>query len=258
MTDQLSLRLEPSLPRLPTDLRPMLPRPAAEPFDSTDHLFEPSWGGERALAFIEPADRAGLRLLDGHGRDLAGLLPELADLPSRIMARSAVVDGELVVVDAAGRADTEALGARLRGEPGPGVAYLVFDLIVLDGRPLLGEPLSRRRQALRKTLTPGESVVAVPSIVGEGRALHAAVRSQGIGGVMARVRASPYLPGVRSRLWRHIAAAASSSDALATDAGASQASLGLDAGVTGETSDHAASAAPVLAVIRRLPFDEES
>src|SRR5437016_3000592 len=92
MTDQLSLRLEPDLPRLPVDLRPMLPRPALEPFDSADHLFEPSWGGERALAFLEPGLPA-FRLFDGHGRDLAPSLPELADLPSRILARSAVLDG---------------------------------------------------------------------------------------------------------------------------------------------------------------------
>ena len=66
MTDQLSLRFEPGLPRLPTDLRPMLAQTATEPFDSAKHLFEPSWGGERALAFIEigrrrpvPARRRG-------------------------------------------------------------------------------------------------------------------------------------------------------------------------------------------------------
>ena len=59
MTDQLSLRFEPALPRLPTDLRPMLAQSAAEPFDSVKHLVDSSWGGERALAFIETAD--GLR-----------------------------------------------------------------------------------------------------------------------------------------------------------------------------------------------------
>ena len=49
MADQLSLRLEADrLPDLP-DLRPMLPRPLPAPFDSDEHLFEPWWGGERAL-----------------------------------------------------------------------------------------------------------------------------------------------------------------------------------------------------------------
>ena len=55
MADQLSLRLEADqLPDLP-DLRPMLPRPLPAPFDSDEHLFEPWWGGERALV----VDRAG-------------------------------------------------------------------------------------------------------------------------------------------------------------------------------------------------------
>ena len=59
MTDQLSLRLEPALPNLPSTLRPMLARPLPEPFDSPDHLFEPVWGGLRALALIGPAEMAG-------------------------------------------------------------------------------------------------------------------------------------------------------------------------------------------------------
>jgi len=232
----------------------MLPRPLAEPFDSPDHLFEPSWGGTRALAFCEPADRGQLRLIDADGTDLAGRLPELGDLCSRVMARSALIDGELVVVDANGRADAPALAERLSDGVGrsegrngarPAVAYLVFDLLYLDGRPLLGEPLYRRRQALRRTLTPGESVVAVPAIAEEGRALHEAVRAQGIGGVMARQRFSPYLPGVRSRLWRFIPA----TGAVAKGDGKQQ-TLGLENPTGGP--------GPVLAVIRRLPLDDES
>ena len=61
MADQLSLRLEADqLPDLP-DLRPMLPRPLPAPFDSDEHLFEPWWGGERALVAIGPATLPGGR-----------------------------------------------------------------------------------------------------------------------------------------------------------------------------------------------------
>jgi bifunctional non-homologous end joining protein LigD len=249
MTDQLSLRFEPGLPRLPTDLRPMLAQFAAEPFDSAAHLFEPSWGGERALAFIEPADGAPFRLVDGEGRDLAPLLPELADLPSRILARSAVIDGELVVVDGAGRADPAGLAARLSGKPGPAVSYLVFDLLVLDGKQLIGEALARRRQALKRALTPGDMVVAVPAIVGEGLALHAAVRAQGIAATVARVLGGPYLPGVRSRLWLRIEATPAEPETTETSHPTGQATLGL------EPSPSVEPGSPVLAVIRRLPLE---
>jgi len=111
MRDQLSLRLEPeiaTLPNLPDGLRPMLPRPAPEPFDSAAHLFEPAWGGLRALAFVGPAETAGtgdVRIVDENGREVGSMLPELGGMSVRLDARSAILDGELVAVDDAGRAD---------------------------------------------------------------------------------------------------------------------------------------------------------
>ncbi|HEY0443787.1 MAG TPA: hypothetical protein VGC90_06180 [Candidatus Limnocylindrales bacterium] len=246
MTDQLSLRLETELPNLPDTLRPMLPRLLGEAFDSEDHLFEPSWGGTRALAYIGPAAAAGggeVRLVGADGQDLAAL-PELAGLAVRVDARSAVLDGELVVVDALGRADAAELARRLDGRGGRAVAFLAFDLLHLDGRSLLSLPLFRRRDLLRRVLRPGDEVVAVPAIAAEGRALFDAVAAQGIAGVMARQRSSPYLSGVRSRLWRFV------------PAGGAGAADGPGADSAAEPPVGPASA-PVLALIRRLPLLDE-
>jgi bifunctional non-homologous end joining protein LigD len=253
MRDQLSLRLEPeiaTLPNLPDGLRPMLPRPLMEPFDSAAHLFEPAWGGLRALAFIGPAETAGsgdVRIVDGTGREVGAMLPELGGMAVRLDARSAILDGELVAVDDTGRADEAELERRIAGKTGRAVAFLAFDLLHVDGRSLLTTPLHRRREMLRKILHPGDEVVAVPAIAAEGRALHAAAAAQGIAGVMARQRTSPYLSGVTSRLWRFVSVA----PVIAAGARAAQATLALE--------DHApTAAAPVLALISRLPllFDE--
>ena len=248
MVEQLNLRLEPALPR-PGDVAPMWPTARPEPFDSPDYLFEPTWGGHRVLVFVGPSERPGdgaVRIVDPTGRDLADRLPELAGLAVRVAARSAVLDGELVVVDARGRADDDALRERLNGKPGRAVACLVFDILHLDGRWLLNVPLEKRRATLRKVLRPGDEVVVVPAITGEGRALHAAVTAQGIAGVLARRRSSPYLPGVHSGLWRSIVAGPRPDDA--PDGG-------------GEMTDTdfggATATAPVLALFRRLPFEEE-
>src|SRR6266550_2355407 len=257
MRDQLSLRLEPEiapLPNLPDSLRPMLPRPIPEPFDSPVHLFEPSWGGLRALAFIGPAEVAGsgdVRIVDGEGRVVGTALPELGGMAVRIDARSAVLDGELVAVDDAGRADPGELDRRIAGKRGRPVAFLAFDLLHLDGRSLLSAPLHRRRDLLRKVLHPGDEVLAVPAIAAEGRALHEAAAAQGIAGVMARQRTSPYLAGVRSRLWRFIPAAP-----LAAGQPVSIDSLATARRDAEELQ--ATAAAPVVALIRRLPllFDE--
>ncbi|MEO7664477.1 MAG: hypothetical protein ABIV26_05070 [Candidatus Limnocylindrales bacterium] len=244
MTDQLSLRLDAALPNLPSTLRPMLARLLPEPFDSTDHLFEPSWGGRRVLAFVGPALTAGagdVTFLDADGRPLVATPPELEGLGVRVAARSAVLDGELVVVDASGRADGAELDRRLAGEPGRPVAFLAFDLLDLDGRALLSMPLERRRDQLRRVLRPGDEVLAVPAIPGEGRALFDAVAAQGLAGVLARQRQSPYLPGVRSRLWRFIPTTRSKAAAREGRIDAANAA-GL------------AASAPVLALIRRLPL----
>jgi len=245
MADQLSLRLEADqLPDLP-DLRPMLPRPLPAAFDSDQHLFEPWWGGERALVWIGPAAEAGggeVRVRDAEGLDVTAALPELAGLAVRVAARSAILDGELVVVDAAGRADAGELTRRLAGEPGRAVAFLAFDLLHLDGRSMLTQPLVRRREALRRVLRPGDEVVAVPAIATEGIALFEAAVAQGIAGILARQRGSPYLPGVRSRLWRFVAA----NPVVGAVADPDETAVEMPG--TG--------AAPVLALISRLPLED--
>ena len=249
MADQLSLRLEADqLPELP-DLRPMLPRPLPGPFDSDEHLFEPWWGGERALVMIGPSERPGdgaVRIRDAEGADLTDRLPELAGLAVRVAARSAILDGELVVVDASGRADTAELARRLAGESGRATAFLAFDLLHLDGRSLLSQPLIRRREALRRVLRPGDEVVAVPAIATEGIALFEAAVAQGIAGVLARQRSSPYLAGVRSRLWRYVAATP----------GAAGAAAAARTAADDETGTEATASAPVLALISRLPLED--
>lgn len=241
--EQLSFRLDPALPN-PGDLAPMWPVPRPDAFDSPDFMFEPTWGGHRVFAFVGPAETPGTgeaRLVDPTGLDLAPRLPELAGLAVRVAARSAVLDGELVVVDDAGRADDDGLRARLNGQPGRPVALLVFDLLHLDGVWLLRTPLEKRRAQLRRVLRPGDEVVMVPAIAGEGRALHDAVSAQGIAGVLARRRTSPYLPGVRSRLWRAIPAA--TGEAPSTPPAAD--------------TEGSGGTAPVLALFRRLPFAED-
>jgi bifunctional non-homologous end joining protein LigD len=259
VADQLSLRLEAPLPKLPSGLRPMLARPLTEPFDSEAHLFEPIWGGARALALIGPSERPGEGLVTLVAEDgTAGPAPvELAGLAMRVKARSAVLDGEIVVVDADGKLDTAELGRRFSGSAGRPLSYLAFDLLDLDGKSLLNLPLDRRRALLRQVLRPGDEVVAVPAIASEGRALFEAVCGQGLFGIRARQRTSPYLPGIRSRLWRSVAVGGASDAAAGAAAG-----QGVGAVGSGEPMDALTEpgerAERVLSLLRRLPLEFET
>lgn len=245
VADQLSLSLSGDVPRLPRALRPMLPRPADGPFDSDEHVFEPSWGGQRVLAFIEesqPGQGPRVRLLDPSGRDLAPHLPELRSMPELVRSLPAILDGEVIVPDRSGRMDEDALEGRLADGQATGLApvYLAFDLLWVAGRPILAEPLARRRERLARIVEPGPEIVVVPGVVRDGRDLHAAVAQQGLPGVMARHLRSPYLPGRRSELWRWIAAEMPAYPPLRL--------------VPGPIP---ATARPVLALIQRLPLDDD-
>ena len=245
MDDQLSLSLTGDVSRLPRSLRPMLAKPADGPFDSDEHVFEPSWGGRRALAFIEPDrsdGRARLRLLDEAGRDMAAHLPELTStIPDLVGDLPAILDGELVMPDRDGRMDSDALAARLAGGPTPGFSpvFLVFDLLWAAGMPVIARPLIRRREHLARIVSPSAELVVVPGVVRDGMDLFFAVAQQGLRGVTARQLRSPYLPGRRSDLWRWIP----------TRPGEVPLHLVPD------PSD-APVARPVLALIQRLPLED--
>jgi ATP-dependent DNA ligase len=244
VSDQLSLSLTGDVARLPRSIRPMLPRPADAAFDSDDHVFEPRWGGRRALAFIEPDGTARgprLRLIDENGRDLTGHFPELATLPDLVGDLPAILDGEIVMPDKVGRMDEEALVARIADGRMDGTTpvYLVFDLLWASGRPNIAQPLLGRREHLARIVHASAELVVLPGVVRDGVDLYFAVTQQGLRGVMARHLRSPYLPGRRSGLWRWIASQ------------------------PGEMPLHAVPdpiaappTRPVLALIQRLPLED--
>ncbi len=191
---------------LPDRLRPMLPLPALEPFDSPAHCFEVAWDGVRALAFVE---RSGLRLSGRALRDLTPAYPEIQVL-QRLVPQDTILDGDLIVPDAEGRPDASALqerehaddawglNAALRRHP---VTYVVFDLLYLRGESLLNEPLQHRKALLAEALVSSDRVYVPQAVTGEGVALFDAAREKGLGGILAKRLDGKYHPGRRHPDW---------------------------------------------------------
>jgi bifunctional non-homologous end joining protein LigD len=184
---------------------------AAAPFDSAEHVFEVKWDGVRALAAVASGR---WRLWGRQGADYTLRYPELAVL-GRLPAGT-IVDGELVVGQV-GRADFPALMRRHQrarppeieaasGGPQPAVSYVLFDLLYAQGRALLQEELVQRRARLQELLRGVNEPRLVYSMGSEGcgRAFFARVVADGHEGVMAKQRASRYVPGRRSTSWRKI------------------------------------------------------
>lgn len=236
-TDQLPLELAAESPRAPIDLRPMLPRAARHLPTDGRYFFDPHWGGPRTLAHVRSE---GVRLVVG-AREVTATFAEVVAALAGAAPPGTILDGELVVPDAAGRLDRPALRRRLRGGRGATATatFVVTDLPWLAGAPLTALPFRVRRQRLADLRLARDHLVAPAPLSGEGAALLAACRERGLEGVMARRLDSPYLPGVRSRLWRLVRATFGPDDIEPV----------LDR--AGER------AGPFLALLRTLPFGEE-
>jgi bifunctional non-homologous end joining protein LigD len=190
---------KPQLTQRPAFIPPMLATLVAAPFDDPDWSFEVKWDGFRVEAVV--AD-GGVRLWTRGEQDAARYFGEFLDPPTWIAARAAVVDGEVIALDAHGEPDFALLQERIRGS-GPFV-YEVFDLLHLDGRSLLEEPLAERRRLLAGALRTDPRVRLSEDVVGTGLAFFEAARVRGLEGIMAKDRRSTYVPGLRTKAWQKV------------------------------------------------------
>lgn len=190
---------------LPAPVAPMLAVPG-DPPAGPGWAVEFKWDGVRAVTAVAGEHlRAQSRL----GNDVTAGYPEIADLGALLDGRPAVLDGELVALDAAGRPDFGLLQHRMHVRRPPAelaaripVSYLVFDVLWLDGRSLVAEPYDARRAVLDGLGLAGQRVRVPPSVADVGaREMLEVARAHGLEGVVAKRRSARYEPGRRSPAW---------------------------------------------------------
>ncbi len=189
----------------PAFVPPMLATLVGAPFDDPEWLFEVKWDGFRVEAVV---DGRAVRLWTRGEQDASRYFGPFLEPTTWIDARSAVVDGEVIALDERGEPDFALLQARIKGrgaaaEPTPFV-YEVFDLLHLDGRSLLDQPLEERRRLLARVLRADPRVRLSEHIEADGLAFFEAARSRGLEGIMAKDRRSLYVPGKRTDRWQKI------------------------------------------------------
>lgn len=182
---------------MPARLLPMLATLTDKPFSDPEWLYEIKWDGVRALAFVKDG-RVEWR--SRTGRVITAQYPEFAVLPERLLARQAILDGEIVVLDEGGRSSFERLQARMNvarpseaaRRQAPVTCYL-FDILYCDGYDLRAAPLVERKRLLRRLLDPRDPFRYSDHHEEEGKELFELARAQGLEGIIGKHARSPYL-----------------------------------------------------------------
>jgi len=186
-------------------IRPMLAQ-TADPFDSDEYCFEPKWDGMRCIAYTQPGK---LELQNRNLKIVTDSYPELKTITDHVKSRSAILDGEVVVLENGlpsfdllqnrfGVASP--LQARMLSRKIP-TTYIAFDLLHLNGKDLVDQLLSDRRRQLAKIITDSPHLLLSQYVIGSGISYFKNALKLGLEGAMAKRSASLYQIGTRSEDW---------------------------------------------------------
>ncbi len=185
--------------------RPMLVDQEVPPFDNPDYYYELKFDGDRCLAYLSPKETV---LVSKRGKLLLPLFPELNEI-HKLIKRRCVLDGELIITGADGKPDFEALRHRtgfgkkkaaltIQNSP---VTLVVFDLLYQGQKQIIDLPLYQRREMLLNAVRENARLTVSRVVTGQGISFFEMARQNGLEGIVAKSKASLYLPGKRTRDW---------------------------------------------------------
>ena len=194
---------------LPTSVKPMLAVPGKRlPPDDGLWAFEIKWDGVRTILFVEGGR---VRAQSRNDLDVTAAFPELADIGKFLGMTTCVLDGEVVALGDDGRPSFARLQHRMhvanqreakrRAATDP-VSFVAFDLLYVDGRLTTDDSYDERRARLESLHLAGETFTTTETFRDvRGQDILDAATANGLEGVVAKRRDSPYRPGHRSPDW---------------------------------------------------------
>ena len=166
--------------------------------EGPDLQYEIKFDGYRALA-MKSGGKVQLRSRNDNDFNVRypGIVKALAPMPDET-----VIDGEVVALDRDGKPSFNTL--QNYGSAGAPLHFYIFDLLILKGRDVMGEPLVKRRELLEEHVLPrlAEPIRYSPVLEAKLEDLIRSVKAQGLEGLVAKRRNSKYEPGQRSGAWQ--------------------------------------------------------
>jgi bifunctional non-homologous end joining protein LigD len=175
---------------------PMLATLSDEVPKGAGWLHEVKWDGYRAIAYMRGGE---IELRSRNDNSLTERFPTVVRALERALRTpDCVLDGEVVALDENGRATFSAMQ---QGKAGTQYVYVVFDVLEIEGDPVVDEPLSERRERLAGLVDRRRKDVQVSDAFEDGAALYRAAQEQQFEGILSKRADSRYEIGRRSRSW---------------------------------------------------------
>ena len=179
---------------MPVSVSPMLCALTREVVQDDKYVYEIKWDGYRIISYVQ---QGRVRMDSRSALDYTKKYPPVAQALKELK-HDVVLDGEVVVFNEEGLPDFDALQL-YNGHDHP-IAYCVFDLLWLDGRNLMGLPLSDRKSILLDLLK-GNKVLRFSESYPDGEALYRQMLDRNLEGIIAKRKNSLYVPGERANNW---------------------------------------------------------
>jgi len=188
-----------SKPKAHGEYAPMLATLVEDIPRGGEWMFEVKWDGYRALAYVSGGD---VTLKSRKGNDFTSRFEVVAkETAKAIKTPDCVLDGEMCALDENGRSSFSAMQ---QGKASTPLVYYVFDLLEVEGGPLVDRPIEERRQRLEQLVDKRNRTVRLSEFFDDGEALLRAAEEQGLEGVVAKRAGSRYAVGKRTRDWLKI------------------------------------------------------
>jgi bifunctional non-homologous end joining protein LigD len=177
---------------------PQLPSLTEHPPEGANWIHEVKHDGYRTMLVIE---RGTALAYTRNGHDWSDRYPGIIAAALKLPCRSAILDGEVIVQDARGVSDFEALQAALHSQPTRLIFY-AFDLLHLDGKNLLDRSLVERRAKLLELVRHNQesAIQFSEEFIGDAAAFFRACAAHELEGIVSKLANSRYRSG-RSKTW---------------------------------------------------------
>ena len=188
---------------LPAFVSPQLATLEEKPPSGDGWFHELKLDGYRLLCHV---DRAQVKFWTRNQKDWTAKFPALGKAVKALRLKSAILDGEVVALDASGRSSFQKLQQQINKHFAAGLVLHLFDVIYLDGFDLRRCPLRERKQVLAELFeqVPDTSPLRYSDhIEGNGAPFLKEACKFGLEGIVSKLADSPY-ESTRSRSWLKI------------------------------------------------------